>query len=499
MERYESPIKGDKGGSPITLAYDLRRRTELKSSVASRGSRTIGSSRKKILIFSAAILGCWSLPSGSSFVTQPVNHKSNRAVVNVVEALHAKPPPASIFDLDSIEAFEAELEKKAQEAAAQEESLENYIDDDFLPANESDSSTLEKKRYQVTPELSGKRIDAAMVALEPDFTRSVCGSLVTDGLVAIVGGESETSMREVIKRKSFKVEEGQWLEVQMPQEKTPTEIVPQKIPLDIMYEDEHMIVINKAANMVVHPAAGNWDGTIVNALAYYLAHDSPFGPGEFHSSDGTKSTFDEAGEATYFRPGVVHRLDKGTTGALVLAKTNAALAALSEAFAQRTVKKTYLAITVGNPGKRVVIDKHIERHPINRQKMRVVPDPHKSSNGSRARNAYIDPLAPQRGRRALSMVDTISFDGKLALVQVRIETGRTREFYMLASFLNLQFIPLNRTLLLQIKSVSICRTVTLQYMGTMFTACQTGTSVSQTHTKSNDPCFTHFASRSIIQ
>lgn len=129
-----------------------------------------------------------------------------------------------------------------------------------------------------------------------------------------------------------------------------------------------------------------------------------------------------SGEAVHFRPGIVHRLDKGTTGVIVVSKTNEALMKLSESFAQRRVKKTYLAITVGNPGKQAVIDKPIERHPVHRQRMRVVPDPHISTAGRRDAS-----LAPQRGRHALSTVETLSFDGKLSLVQVRIETGRTHQ------------------------------------------------------------------------
>ena len=208
-----------------------------------------------------------------------------------------------------------------------------------------------------------------------------------------------------------------------------------------------MIVINKSAGMVVHPAAGNWDGTVVNALAHYLAYKSPYGTGEFVGSDGKVSskTADDIkidgtdGEASTFRPGVVHRLDKGTTGVLVLAKSKNALAILSEAFANRQVKKTYVAITVGNPGKRVVIDKPIGRHPLHRQKMRVVPE---TSNRDRIMSPYdrmvsvgvdssnsrpVPNSLSKSGRRALSLVDTLHFDGKLSMVQVRIETGRTHQ------------------------------------------------------------------------
>ena len=129
-----------------------------------------------------------------------------------------------------------------------------------------------------------------------------------------------------------------------------------------------------------------------------------------------------------------------------MAKTTQALTKLSEAFAERTVKKTYLAVTVGNPGKQVKIDKPIGRHPIHRQRMRVVPDPHrKDSSGmtpqerkrlrmmeaalASGKSAGTKPIASlsQSGRRALSYVDTLAFDGKLSLARVKIETGRTHQ------------------------------------------------------------------------
>jgi 23S rRNA pseudouridine1911/1915/1917 synthase len=224
----------------------------------------------------------------------------------------------------------------------------------------------------------------------------------------------------------------------MPVDEKPIEILAQDLPLNILYEDEHMIVLNKAAGMVVHPAAGNWDGTVVNALAFYLAK-SPYGGGDFVGDDGKVNKLDVAksievvgteGESVSFRPGIVHRLDKGTTGILVVAKTTRALGTLSAAFAARKVKKTYLAVTVGNPGKRVTIDKPIGRHPMQRQRMRVVPDPHKRDSSGMAPKDRMDrggTSLSQQGRRALSHVDTLAFDGKLSVVQVRIETGRTHQ------------------------------------------------------------------------
>lgn len=372
-------------------------------------------------------LGCVCLVGhvDAAFASAPRTLRRCDGVVGSVR--WAKTPPTAGMDLKAIEAFEKKLDKK--------ESLGDQ-DLDLLTDEESDLDefSTEVKYYTIPPELDNKRIDAVMTALEPELSRSFCGKLITDDRVRLVSNNNNS----VIDRKSFKVEAGQRVQISFPRDERVTEIVAQDLPLDILFEDEHMIVLNKAANMVVHPAAGNWEGTVVNALAYYLAKSSK-GTGDFVDSDGKirRETAKDVdvdvdgadGDVISFRPGIVHRLDKGTTGVLIVAKTTQALAALSNSFASRQVRKTYLTITVGNPGKRVKIDKPIGRHPINRQRMRVVPDPHKKdSAGSSPRDRMTDDRTPsQAGRRALSFVDTIAFDGKLSLVQVRIETGRTHQ------------------------------------------------------------------------
>lgn len=134
---------------------------------------------------------------------------------------------------------------------------------------------------------------------------------------------------------------------------TPSELVPQDLPLEILFEDEHMIVINKPPGLVIHPAAGNPDGTLVNAL---LAHCR-----------------DLSGVGGVERPGIVHRLDKDTSGVLVAAKTDAAHRTLSLAFRWRTTDKRYLAVAYGSPSAdEGVVDKPIARHPSERKRMAVV-------------------------------------------------------------------------------------------------------------------------------
>jgi 23S rRNA pseudouridine1911/1915/1917 synthase len=320
----------------------------------------------------------------------------------------AKPPPSAKFDLEAIEAFELDLLARERLLANGDDNSVDYDADDL---DDDDDGGVNVKEYTIPSTLDKVRIDTAVaMLLATDVTqalnisRSACGQLVTDGQVR-VNGIVET-------RKSFKVVADSTLHVHIPIHEAVTEIVPQNIPLDILFEDKYMLVLNKAAGMVVHPAVGHWDGTVVNALAYHLQGSTATNTNGCNTPiDGLDpaATHSPGDLERSLRPGIVHRLDKGTTGLLVVAKTSAALAALSDQFRARTIRKTYLAITVGNPGTGVVIDKPIGRHKTFRQRMRVVPD-----HGS-------------NGRRAVSRVDTLAFDGKLAFARVQIETGRTHQ------------------------------------------------------------------------
>lgn len=376
--------------------------------------------------------------TSSLTLSSPKNHKSYRRCRKAHLVLSAKPSPISNFDLSSIEDFEAAMDLQDELASS-----DDGVPDGTCNNGDGGGGNISTRNdsvhiLSVPDNLKGKRIDAVLAALmEPKLSRSACGNLVAGGCVNQIVIKNGAENEVLLNRKSFKVEAGMAVKVTLPKNERPDEIIAQNIPLNILYEDEHMIVINKEAGMVVHPAAGNWDGTVVNALAYYLANESPYGAGDFLGSDGTTSlngnTDEMDDEATSLRPGIVHRLDKGTTGVLVVSKTTEALTKLSAAFAGRKVKKTYLALTVGNPGKRVVIDKPIGRHPIHRQRMRVVPDPHrKNSSGIAPKDrlrfqSSVASSLSQSGRRALSFVDTLKFDGKLSVVQVRIKTGRTHQ------------------------------------------------------------------------
>jgi 23S rRNA pseudouridine1911/1915/1917 synthase len=158
---------------------------------------------------------------------------------------------------------------------------------------------------------------------------------------------------------------------------------PEPIPLEILYEDEHLLAINKPAGMVVHPAVGHWTGTFVNALLHhcYIAH-----------------------EDNSLRPGIVHRLDKETSGVLLAAKSSLCQQRLVALFAARQIHKEYLAICLGNPGN-TTLNHPIGRHPIHRKLMGVVAT----------------------GKAALTHCETLAFDGQISLVKVLLETGRTHQ------------------------------------------------------------------------
>lgn len=163
---------------------------------------------------------------------------------------------------------------------------------------------------------------------------------------------------------------------------------PENIPLDIIYEDEHILAINKPPGMVVHPGTGNWTGTFVNALLYHCKHlyeESKLNAGDI-------------------RPGIVHRLDKDTSGILLAAKTTLAQQRLIALFTSRKVYKEYITVCLGNPGN-AVIDAPIGRHPVHRQQMAIV----------------------DTGRPSVSRCKTLLSDGKVSLVEVVLETGRTHQ------------------------------------------------------------------------
>jgi len=162
------------------------------------------------------------------------------------------------------------------------------------------------------------------------------------------------------------------------------ELEPENIPLDILFEDEHIIAVNKPKDFVVHPAIGNRSHTFVNALLYHCQNLAPgFDP---------------------IRPGIVHRLDKDTTGVLIAAKTEIAHRKLIEQFSKRTLEKKYLAICVGKPSK-ANINEPIKRHPTKRKEMSVAED----------------------GKESITKIDILAYNDELSLVMATPKTGRTHQ------------------------------------------------------------------------
>ncbi|MBQ2833379.1 MAG: RluA family pseudouridine synthase [Clostridia bacterium] len=191
---------------------------------------------------------------------------------------------------------------------------------------------------------SGMRIDAYLRA-NTELSRSRLSALIQEGAI-IVNGTAEN-------KPSFKVETGQTIRLSVP-EARPVDIVPQNIPIDILYQDSDVVMVNKPCGMVVHPAAGNEDRTLVNALLYHIKDLSGIG-GEM-------------------RPGIVHRLDKDTSGLILVAKNDHAHTLLSEQFKERSMEKHYRAVAFGNfSDDHGLIDAPIARHPVDRKKMAIVP------------------------------------------------------------------------------------------------------------------------------
>ncbi len=225
----------------------------------------------------------------------------------------------------------------------------------------------------VTPEMIQTRLDRLLVQAFPNHSRNYFQYLIGSGLVLVNG--SPVKKRET-------VDVGDEIEVCF--ELTPElTLEAENIPLNILYEDDHLIAINKPAGMVTHPAVGHPNGTFVNALLYHCK---------------TLPTTDN------LRPGIVHRLDKDTSGVLIAAKTTECHHKLVTLFASREITKHYRAICIGNPGDRTV-EEPIRRHPSRRQEM------------------HVDPA----GKPATSIFKVLQTKGDLSLLDVHIITGRTHQ------------------------------------------------------------------------
>lgn len=227
---------------------------------------------------------------------------------------------------------------------------------------------------------AGQRLDAGLALIEPELSRERIKALILDGAVTLDG--------KAVTRPSVKLEAGAAYAIAVPVA-APLDTVAQDIALSVAYEDEHLLVIDKPAGLVVHPAAGHADGTLVNALLHHCA-------GQLSGIGGVA------------RPGIVHRIDKDTSGLLVVAKTDAAHIGLAQQFAAHTINRRYVAIVQGRPmPANGTVTGNIGRSDHDRKKMAMVGE--------------------GRGKHAITHFTTEEKLRGATRVECRLETGRTHQ------------------------------------------------------------------------
>lgn len=248
------------------------------------------------------------------------------------------------------------------------------------------------RQVRVTEKQQGLRLDRGLAEQLPELSRSRLQQLIRQGQVWLNG--------QPCLDKDRPLQAGDQIEVRIPPA-TPTSLQPEPIPLDILYEDEDLLVINKPRGLVVHPAPGHASGTLVHALLAHCPHLSGIN-----------------GEQ---RPGIVHRLDKDTTGALVIAKHDQAHQHLQAQIQAKTARRIYLGVVFGRPAQsQGTISAPIGRHPLDRQKMAVLP--------------------PGQGRAAVTHWQVLERLGNYTLMQFELETGRTHQIRVHAAHLHLPIV-----------------------------------------------------------
>ncbi|MCL2592635.1 MAG: RluA family pseudouridine synthase [Defluviitaleaceae bacterium] len=230
--------------------------------------------------------------------------------------------------------------------------------------------------FVISEEYVGIRIDV-FISERIEKSRSFVQKIIDNG---------EVLVNEKVVKSNYKLRLDDALNITLPEPEI-LEIQPENIPLDIVFEDDDLIVINKPQGMVVHPAAGHFSGTLVNAIMYHCRQNL-------------------SGINGVLRPGIVHRIDKDTSGLIVVAKNDNSHNYLSEQFAIHSIKRTYNAIVFGNmKTEELTVDKPIARHPKDRKKMAITKD----------------------GKRAVTHIKVIENFGKYTLIEANLETGRTHQ------------------------------------------------------------------------
>ena len=248
---------------------------------------------------------------------------------------------------------------------------------------------LEPIEITITKQEDGERLDRALSARTLGHSRSTLARWIDEGRVSVDGA--------VVAARSAKVRSGQRVVVR-PAPPPPSDAEPQDIPLTVLFEDEHLLVIDKPAGLVVHPAPGHADGTLVNALLFHARVPTAA------RGEGAGIVTNEDGDPR--RPGIVHRLDKDTSGVMVVAKTAATRDGLVALFQKHDIERRYVAIVAGEPPARATYDTLIGRHPSDRKR-------------------FTTKVA--RGKRAVTHMEVRERLEGAARVECRLETGRTHQ------------------------------------------------------------------------
>ena len=255
------------------------------------------------------------------------------------------------------------------------------MNEDVQDVEQEEEELFEHYRFKADPGQESVRIDKYLLDRLPNTSRNKNQSAAKNVSVVFNGKPVKSN---------YKVKPGDEVAIVLPYPVREIELIPQDIPLDIVYEDHELIVVNKPANMVVHPGYGNYTGTLVNALVYH-----------FDNLPERKSDY-------FGRPGLVHRLDKHTTGIMVVAKTEDALTNLAKQFYDRTTERRYQALVWGDVEEDMRIEGNLGRSLQNRKVMTVFPE-------------------GDHGKHAVTHVKVLKRYGLVTFVECKLETGRTHQ------------------------------------------------------------------------
>jgi len=253
-----------------------------------------------------------------------------------------------------------------------------YEEDKF---DQESDELFEHYRLKVDSGQQPLRIDKFLFERLPNASRSKIQGAIKLGFVLVNDQQTKSN---------YKIRPNDEIVISLPEPPRDTEVIPENIPLDIVYEDDHLLVVNKPAGMVVHPAFQNWSGTLVNALTYHFSHLP-----EMTHNEG--------------RPGLVHRIDKDTSGLLVIAKTELAMNGLAKQFFDHSIERTYWALVWGEPKEQKgTINVHIGRSPKDRKVTVAFPE-------------------GDFGRHAITHYEVIKELRYVSLIKCNLETGRTHQ------------------------------------------------------------------------